>query len=54
MSKDEILAKLRDILVDQLGIDASSVTLEASFRMIWTRIAWTWWSSSWSLRTSSA
>ena len=32
MSKDEILAKLRDILVDQLGVDASSVTLEASFQ----------------------
>ena len=23
MSKDEILAKLRDILVDQLGVDAA-------------------------------
>jgi len=32
MSKDEILAKLRDILVDQLGVDAASVTLEASFQ----------------------
>ena len=32
MSKDEILAKLRDILVDQLGVDAGSVTLEASFQ----------------------
>jgi acyl carrier protein len=32
MSKDEILAKLRDILVDQLGVDASSVTPEASFQ----------------------
>jgi len=31
MSKDEILAKLRDILVDQLGVDPSAVTLEASF-----------------------
>jgi acyl carrier protein len=31
MSKDEILAKLRDILVDQLGVDAAAVTLEASF-----------------------
>ena len=32
MSKDEILAKLRDILVDQLGVDAGSVTPEASFQ----------------------
>ena len=32
MGKDEILAKLRDILVDQLGVDANSVTLEASFQ----------------------
>jgi acyl carrier protein len=32
MSKDEILAKVRDILVDQLGVDAADVTLEASFQ----------------------
>jgi len=32
MSKDEILAKLRDILVDQLGVEADKVTLEASFQ----------------------
>jgi acyl carrier protein len=32
MSKDEILAKVRDILVDQLGVDAEAVTLEASFQ----------------------
>jgi acyl carrier protein len=32
MSKDEILAKVRDILVDQLGVDAKDVTLEASFQ----------------------
>lgn len=32
MSKDEILAKVRDILVDQLGVDANNVTLEASFQ----------------------
>jgi len=32
MSKDEILAKLRDILVEQLGVDADAVTLEASFQ----------------------
>jgi acyl carrier protein len=32
MSKDEILAKVRDILVEQLGVDANDVTLEASFQ----------------------
>lgn len=32
MSKDEILAKVRDILVDQLGVDGNDVTLEASFQ----------------------
>ena len=32
MSKEEILAKVRDILVDQLGVDANAVTLEASFQ----------------------
>ncbi len=32
MSKDEILAKVRDILVDQLDADAEAVTLEASFQ----------------------
>lgn len=32
MSKDEILAKVRDILVEQLGVDANAVTLEASFQ----------------------
>ncbi len=32
MSRDEILAKVRDILVDQLGVDANDVTLEASFQ----------------------
>jgi acyl carrier protein len=32
MSKDEILAKVRDILVDQLGVDADAVKLEASFQ----------------------
>lgn len=31
MNRDEILAKLRDILVKQLDVDASAVTLEASF-----------------------
>ena len=32
MTKDEILAKVRDILVEQLGVDAGDVTLEASFQ----------------------
>ena len=32
MSKDEILAKVRDILVEQLGVDADAITLEASFQ----------------------
>lgn len=32
MSKDEILAKVRDILVDQLGVDANDVAVEASFQ----------------------
>ena len=32
MSKDEIFAKVRDILVDQLGVDAEDVKLEASFQ----------------------
>jgi acyl carrier protein len=32
MTKDEILAKVRDILVDQLGVDADDVKLEASFQ----------------------
>ena len=32
MTKDEILAKVRDILVDQLGVEAADVKLEASFQ----------------------
>jgi acyl carrier protein len=32
MGKDEILAKVRDILVDQLDVDAEAVKLEASFQ----------------------
>jgi acyl carrier protein len=32
MSKDEILAKVRDILVEQLGVEADAVTMEASFQ----------------------
>lgn len=32
MGKDEILAKVRDILVDQLDTDPEKVTMEASFQ----------------------
>ena len=32
MTRDEILAKVRDILVDQLGVEADSVKLDASFK----------------------
>jgi acyl carrier protein len=32
MSKDEIFAKVRDILVDQLGVDADDVKPESSFQ----------------------
>ncbi len=32
MSKDEILAKVRDILAEQLDADVDKVTLEASFQ----------------------
>jgi acyl carrier protein len=32
MSKDEILAKVRDILVDKLDADPNAVTMEASFQ----------------------
>ena len=32
MTRDEILAKVRDILVDQLGVEADSVKMEASFQ----------------------
>ena len=31
MSKEDILAKLRPIIADQLGVDESQVTEEASF-----------------------
>lgn len=31
MTKDEILAKIRDIVVEQLGVDAAQVTPEAHF-----------------------
>jgi len=32
MSKDEILAKVREILVEHLDVDPEAVTLEASFQ----------------------
>jgi acyl carrier protein len=32
MGKDEILVKVRDILVNQLDVDPNDVTLEASFQ----------------------
>jgi len=32
MSNDEIFAKVRDILVDQLGVDADDVKIESSFQ----------------------
>lgn len=32
MTRDEILAKIRDILVEQLGVDREAVALEASFQ----------------------
>ena len=32
MSQEEILIKVKDIIVDQLGVDEEKVTMEASFR----------------------
>jgi acyl carrier protein len=32
MTREEIFAKVRDILVEQLGVDAGDVTEEASFQ----------------------
>lgn len=32
MSKEEIFEKVKEIIVDQLGVDEDKVTLEASFR----------------------
>ena len=32
MGTEDILAKICDILVDQLGVDATAVTMEASFQ----------------------
>lgn len=32
MTKDEVFAKVKDIIVEQLGADESEITMEASFR----------------------
>jgi acyl carrier protein len=32
MTKDEVFAKVKDITVEQLGVDEDEVTMEASFR----------------------
>ncbi len=32
MNKEEVFAKVRDIIVDQLGVDPEEVTEEANFR----------------------
>ena len=32
MTKDEVLAKVKDIIVEQLGADEDEITLAASFR----------------------
>ncbi len=32
MTKDEVLAKVKDIIIDQLGADESKIALESSFR----------------------
>jgi acyl carrier protein len=32
MSKEEVFAKVRDIIVEQLGADEDQITMEASFR----------------------
>ena len=32
MTKDEVLAKVKDIIVEQLGADEGEITLAASFR----------------------
>lgn len=32
MTKEEVFAKVKDIIVDQLGVEADEVTIEASFR----------------------
>jgi acyl carrier protein len=32
MTKDEVFAKVKDIIVEQLGADESDIVMEASFR----------------------
>ncbi len=32
MTKDEVFAKVKDITVEQLGVDEDEVTMEANFR----------------------
>ncbi|MBI1877242.1 MAG: acyl carrier protein [Chloroflexi bacterium] len=32
MTKEEVFAKVRDIIIDQLGADEDQITMEASFR----------------------
>jgi acyl carrier protein len=32
MTKDEVLAKVKEIIVEQLGAEESDITLQASFR----------------------
>lgn len=32
MTKDEVFAKVKDITVEQLGVDEDEVTMDASFR----------------------
>jgi len=32
MTKNEVLARVKEIIVDQLGADESEITLESSFR----------------------
>lgn len=32
MSKEEVFAKVRDIIIEQLGADEDQITMEASFR----------------------
>jgi acyl carrier protein len=32
MTKDEVFAKVKDIIIEQLGADESDITMEASFR----------------------
>jgi acyl carrier protein len=32
MTKDDVFAKVKDIIIDQLGADEDQITMEASFR----------------------